>query len=124
MKTQMHLANLKKYMHVERKIQTDLERILVKNKELNSSSLILLCGSVGDGKSHLLAYLKENKPELLEGYQIFNDATESFSPNKNAMETLEEILQDFSDQSIGQSNKKSYFSNQYGSSSQFYNVKP
>ncbi len=45
-------------MHVERKIQTDLERILVKNKELNSSSLILLCGSVGDGKSHLLAYLK------------------------------------------------------------------
>lgn len=69
-------------MHVERKIQTDLERILVKNKELNSSSLILLCGSVGDGKSHLLAYLKENKPELLEGYQIFNDATESFSPNK------------------------------------------
>ncbi|MDQ7241545.1 DNA phosphorothioation-dependent restriction protein DptF [Bacillus pacificus] len=99
-------SQFKKYMHVERKIQTDLERILVKNKELNSSSLILLCGSVGDGKSHLLAYLKENKPELLEGYQIFNDATESFSPNKNAMETLEEILQDFSDQSIGQSNKK------------------
>ncbi|NKW86415.1 DNA phosphorothioation-dependent restriction protein DptF [Bacillus cereus] len=99
-------SQFKKYMHVERKIQTDLERILVKNKELNFSSLILLCGSVGDGKSHLLAYLKENKPELLEGYQIFNDATESFSPNKNAMETLEEILQDFSDQSIGQSNKK------------------
>ncbi|MGN4941827.1 DNA phosphorothioation-dependent restriction protein DptF [Bacillus cereus group sp. MYBK104-1] len=99
-------SQFKKYMHVERKIQTDLERILVKNKELNSSSLILLCGSVGDGKSHLLAYLKENKPESLEGYQIFNDATESFSPNKNAMETLEEILQDFSDQSIGQSNKK------------------
>ncbi|MFK4477831.1 DNA phosphorothioation-dependent restriction protein DptF [Bacillus sp. RC206] len=99
-------SQFKKYMHVERKIQTDLERILIQNKEVDSSSLILLCGSVGDGKSHLLAYLKENKPELLEGYQIFNDATESFSPNKNAMETLEEILQDFSDQSIGQSNKK------------------
>lgn len=99
-------SQFKKYMHVERKIQTDLERILIKNKEVDSSSLILLCGSVGDGKSHLLAYLKENKPELLEGYEIFNDATESFSPNKNAMETLEEILQDFSDQSIGQSNKK------------------
>ncbi|KAA0777843.1 DNA phosphorothioation-dependent restriction protein DptF [Bacillus sp. BB51/4] len=99
-------SQFKKYMHVERKIQTDLERILVKNKELNSSSLILLCGSVGDGKSHLLAYLNENKRELLEGYEIFNDATESFSPNKNAMETLEEILQGFSDQLIGQSNKK------------------
>ncbi|QWG26935.1 DNA phosphorothioation-dependent restriction protein DptF [Bacillus mycoides] len=99
-------SQFKKYMHVERKIQTDLERILIQNKEVDSSSLVLLCGSVGDGKSHLLAYLKENKPELLEGYRIFNDATESFSPNKNAMETLEEILQDFSDQSIGQSNKK------------------
>lgn len=99
-------SHFKKYMHVERKIQSDLERILVKNKELDSASLILLCGSVGDGKSHLLAYLKENKPELLNGYEIFNDATESFSPNKNAMETLEEILRDFSDQEIGKSNKK------------------
>lgn len=99
-------SHFKKYMHVERKIQSDLERILVKNKELDSASLILLCGSVGDGKSHLLAYLKENKPELLSDYEIFNDATESFSPNKNAMETLEEILRDFSDQEIGKSNKK------------------
>ncbi|CEH29398.1 Uncharacterized protein BN1090_A2_01825 [Aneurinibacillus migulanus] len=99
-------SEFKKYMHVERKIQEDLEKILLKNKDHNSPNLILLCGSVGDGKSHLLAYLKKNKPELLNEYQIFNDATESFSPNKNAMETLEEILQDFSDQLLTSSNKK------------------
>lgn len=99
-------SRFKKYMHVERKIQCDLEDILTQNRERKNPNLILLCGSVGDGKSHLLAYIKENKPELLEGYKIFNDATESFSPNKNAMETLEEILSDFSDQLIEKSNAK------------------
>lgn len=99
-------SQFKKYLHVERKIQRDIEEILTKNKNHNSGNLVLLCGSVGDGKSHLLAYLKENKPELLEEYEIFNDATESFSPNKNAMETLEEILRDFSDQNIDSASKK------------------
>ncbi|GED28793.1 hypothetical protein BAG01nite_48950 [Brevibacillus agri] len=99
-------SDFKKYLHVERKIQLDFEWILQKNKGLSKPNLILLCGSVGDGKSHLLAYLKEHKPELLEGYQIFNDATESFSPSKNAMETLAEVLHDFSDQGIGQTPKK------------------
>lgn len=99
-------SEFKKYLHVTRKIQTDLEDILIQNKDLDKANLILLCGSVGDGKSHLLAYLKENKPELINKYQIFNDATESFSPNRNAMETLEGILKDFSDQMVQSSKKK------------------
>ncbi|WP_102345889.1 DNA phosphorothioation-dependent restriction protein DptF [Bacillus sp. Marseille-P3661] len=96
----------KNYLHVDRKIQLDLELILNQNKDRQKGNLILLCGSVGDGKSHLLAYLAEKKPELLASYTIFNDATESFSPNKNAMETLEEVLQDFSDQKIKGSTEK------------------
>lgn len=95
-------STFKDYLHVEREIQKDLEEIL-KGKSQQQGNLILLCGSVGDGKSHLLAYLKEKKPELISHYKIFNDATESFSPHKNAMETLEEILQDFSDQKIDSS---------------------
>ncbi|WP_317450926.1 DNA phosphorothioation-dependent restriction protein DptF [Alkalibacillus aidingensis] len=98
-------SNFKDYLHVDRKIQLDLESILSENAR-NQSNLILLCGNVGDGKSHILAYLKEKKPDLIEEYTIFNDATESFSPNKDAMETLTEILSDFSDQSLGKSNKK------------------
>lgn len=96
----------KKYLHVDRKIQMDLEEILGRNKKETGSNLILLCGSVGDGKSHLLAYLKENKQDLINEYTIYNDATESFSPSKNAMETLEEVLQSFSDQKISSSDEK------------------
>jgi DNA phosphorothioation-dependent restriction protein DptF len=90
----------KDYMHVDRKIQLDLEKILEQNKDRQKGNLILLCGSVGDGKSHLLAYLKKKKPELINKYTIYNDATESFSPSKDAMETLEEVLSSFSDENI------------------------
>ncbi|WLR59117.1 DNA phosphorothioation-dependent restriction protein DptF [Guptibacillus hwajinpoensis] len=99
-------SHFKKYMHVDRKIQKDLEYILEKNKQDDSGKLILLCGSVGDGKSHLLAYLKKHKPELISDYEIHNDATESFSPDKDAMETLAEVLKDFSDQRVESSNKR------------------
>ena len=99
-------SQFKKYLHVDRKIQLDLEKILSNNKDRDEGNLILLCGSVGDGKSHLLANLLKNKPSLINNYTIFNDATESFSPNKNAMETLEEVLKSFSDQHIETSNEK------------------
>ncbi|UYZ24024.1 DNA phosphorothioation-dependent restriction protein DptF [Mesobacillus jeotgali] len=101
-----HFSSFKDYMHVDRKIQLDLEEILERNKGIEKGSLILLCGSVGDGKSHLLAYLKEKKPELISDYKIFNDATESFSPNKNSIETLEEVLSGFSDENLEYSNDK------------------
>jgi DNA phosphorothioation-dependent restriction protein DptF len=101
-----HFSSFKNYMHVDRKIQLDLEEILERNKGGEKGSLILLCGSVGDGKSHLLAYLKEKKPELISDYKIFNDATESFSPNKNSIETLEEVLSGFSDEKLKHSNDK------------------
>lgn len=99
-------SKYKEYLHVQRKVQLDIEDCLRNRQTKSNSSLILLSGSVGDGKSHLLAYLKENKPELLLGYEIYNDATESFSPSKDAMETLDEILRDFSDDRINSSSKK------------------
>lgn len=98
-------SRFKEYMHVKRKIQMDFEQMLENNKD-KPASLILLCGSVGDGKSHLLAYLKEHRHDLMSEYEIYNDATESFSPDKNAMETLEEVLRDFSDKRIEGSSKK------------------
>jgi len=71
----------KDYLHVGRPIISDLEKILIENKNKEQGNLILLCGSVGDGKSHILAYLNKKSPELLRDYEIYNDATESFSPN-------------------------------------------
>ncbi|KHF41550.1 DNA phosphorothioation-dependent restriction protein DptF [Halalkalibacter okhensis] len=99
-------SKFKKYMHVERKIQKDLESILEEQSNKNGPSLVLLCGSVGDGKSHLLSYIKQNKPELIEGYRLYNDATESFNPEKSAIETLSEHLTAFSDDEIESSSDR------------------
>ena len=67
------------------------------------SQLVLLCGSVGDGKSHLLAYLNEEHKELLEGFYIHNDATESHDPNLTELETLDNVLCSFRDENIDNS---------------------
>lgn len=88
-------GGLRKYLHVERAIQKDLENILIDLKQRDNPSLILLCGSVGDGKSHLLAYMKENYPDLLENVLVHNDSTESYEPDKNSLETLEKVLEPF-----------------------------
>lgn len=99
-------SDFKNYLHVKRPIQEAVEAVLAIRKEDKSSNLILLCGSVGDGKSHLLAYLNRERKDLINGYKIYNDATESFSPNKTALETLEEILKNFSDQHFEENEEK------------------
>lgn len=99
-------SGFKEYMHVDRKIQLDLEEVLQNQSQKTEASLILLCGSVGDGKSHLLAYMNKKYPEIMKEYFIHNDATESFSPGKDAMETLEELLNPFSDENIDSANEK------------------
>lgn len=83
-----------KYMHIKRDIEDEL---LLKCKLLNErkSGLILLVGSVGDGKSHLLAYLNNKFPTLFEDIKIYNDATESNNPSSTANQTLESTLEDF-----------------------------
>ncbi|WP_375105967.1 DNA phosphorothioation-dependent restriction protein DptF [Lysinibacillus fusiformis] len=99
-------SGFKKYLHIKRPIQRKIEEILEQRTSKEESNLILLCGSVGDGKSHLLAYLNEEKKEWISQYTVFNDATESFSPSKTALETLEELLQNFSDQKLNESTEK------------------
>ncbi|MET3196033.1 DNA phosphorothioation-dependent restriction protein DptF [Bacillus sp. OAE603] len=90
-----NFGELRNYMHVVRPIQLELEKILKSIKNSSEPQLILLCGSVGDGKSHLLAYLKEKHPELLNDFYIHNDSTESFNPSKDSLETLELVLDQF-----------------------------
>lgn len=80
-----------RYIHVKRDIEDDL---LYECTELSKkeSGLILLVGSVGDGKSHLLAYLKDKYPEIFKDIKVHNDATESDSPSQTATQTLESLL--------------------------------
>lgn len=93
--------SFKVYMHVTRTAEDDLRNILRNVNVSGKKNLILLCGSAGDGKSHLISYLKNSDVEnLLDGYTIYNDATESNSPSKTAIETLNELLDSFKDTNL------------------------
>lgn len=100
------LDAFKSYLHVGRSIQNEIIELLEEASTTNKSQLILLCGSVGDGKSHLLAYINENKKELVTNFKIHNDATESFDPKLTEIDTLVKVLDNFSDNKIDSSNEK------------------
>ena len=94
----------KEYIHVERTAERDLKAILKKVNATGKKTLFMLCGSAGDGKSHLMSYLKNSEPEkLIENYQVYNDATEVSSQCKKPNETLNELLDRFSDEKCDES---------------------
>ena len=90
-------GQFRSYMHVQRSIELEIISLLENVQASNKPTLIMLCGSVGDGKSHLLAYIKENRPELLSNCVVHNDSTESYDPTKTSLETLERVLNEFDD---------------------------
>ncbi|MFR3566665.1 MAG: DNA phosphorothioation-dependent restriction protein DptF [Paraclostridium sordellii] len=99
-------TDFKRYMHVDRNAQTELENIIMKASESEKSQLILVCGSVGDGKSHIISYFKNKYPDIISKFTLHNDATESLEPNKTSMDTLSDLLENFSDENIENSNEK------------------
>ncbi|MBU5310511.1 DNA phosphorothioation-dependent restriction protein DptF [Tissierella carlieri] len=99
-------TDFKIYMHIERDAQKDLQELIVKANESKRAQLILVCGSVGDGKSHIISYFKHKYTDIMNNFTLHNDATESLEPNKTSMDTLNEVLDDFSDEKIKESNKK------------------
>ncbi len=100
------LTQFKNYIHVNRSIQYEFIEELQRVVDEDSSHLVMLCGSVGDGKSHLLAYLKTMHPELYNKFTIHGDATESHFTKKNAEDTLAEVLSSFDDENIDSSFEK------------------
>ena len=75
-------------------MERDLRTLLQNANTKQNKCLILVCGSAGDGKSHLVAYLKFSDPErLLDGYILYNDATESDAPTQSALEKMAEKLE-------------------------------
>lgn len=94
------------YMHVDRPVQDEFVSILKKTFDSNEAELILLCGSVGDGKSHMLSYCKAIYPEMMEKFYVHNDSTASLYTDKPASYTLMKIMGNFTDDKIDQSNSK------------------
>lgn len=99
-------SKFKTYMHVNREVQDELQQIILKAAKENSAQLILVCGSVGDGKSHIISYFKNKYPDVMSNFTLHNDATESLEPNKTSMDTLNDVLDNFSDEKIGTSTEK------------------
>lgn len=95
-------SEFKKYMHIQRPVESELEIIINETYCSKMARLILVCGGVGDGKSHILSYLKSKYSFLNDenNFYLHNDATESFSPRKTSIETLATILKPFSDEGI------------------------
>ena len=100
--------DFKTYMHVERAAEKALKDLLGDVNRQGKKTLILLCGSAGDGKSHLLAHLKYDSERLLDGYRIHNDATESNAQHKTAIDTLNEVLSDFNDENLDKPDGKNF----------------
>ena len=89
---------LKKYLHVTRNTEADFKALMRSISNVNHKQLVLVCGSAGDGKSHLLSYLKFNDPQgILADYRIINDATESDAPRETAIATLANRISAFRD---------------------------
>ena len=116
-------SEFKNYMHVKRNVQDELFNIIEKSSKSNSSKLILVCGGVGDGKSHIISYFKNNYPDIISEFEIHNDATESFEPGKTCIDTLNDVLKDFNDDNILHSNKKLILAINLGALSNFIDSK-
>ena len=100
------LSSFKEYLHIKRDIQDVFMERVEEIANTDSSHLVMLCGNVGDGKSHLLAYLNSKRPDLAEKFDIYNDATESFNQYQESIDNLAEILKSFNDENLNSSNKK------------------
>ena len=113
------LDDFKKYLHIEREVESKLKQIIIQSSGLSSAQLILVCGNVGDGKSHILSYLHNEIPDAINKFQIHNDATESHNPNESSNDTLYRVLYGFKDDNIDQSDAKIILAINLGTLSKF-----
>lgn len=79
----------KRYLHVLRPVETELRDLLVKINGANRKTLVLLCGSAGDGKSHLMSYLRNaDQDHLLDSFKIYKMDIARRSRTKTNIQTL------------------------------------
>lgn len=100
------LSEFKKYLHIERSIQAEFYEATSRAANSDSSHLVMICGSSGDGKSHLIGNLKKDDFNLFKQFNIIPDATESYDQDKNEIETLALKLESFNDKNIYNSTEK------------------
>jgi DNA phosphorothioation-dependent restriction protein DptF len=117
--TSSNLNGFKKYLHIERDVEKKLKNIISKASESDKAQLLLVCGNVGDGKSHILSHLHDELKSIINQFTIHNDATESHNPHESSNETLYKLLQGFKDEKIGTSKDKIILAINLGTLSKF-----
>jgi DNA phosphorothioation-dependent restriction protein DptF len=117
--TYSNLNGFKKYLHIERDVEKKLKNIITKANESEKAQLLLVCGNVGDGKSHILSHLHDELDFLKSRFIIHNDATESHNPHESSNETLYKLLQGFTDENIVTSKDKIILAINLGTLSKF-----
>lgn len=117
--THSNLNEFKKYLHIERDVEKKLKSIIINSSENNKSQLLLVCGNVGDGKSHILSHLHDELKDVVSQFIIHNDATESHNPNESSNETLYKLLEGFKDKKIKESKDKIILAINLGTLSKF-----
>lgn len=94
---------LEKYLHIERPIDKEVCGCL--NEILQEGGgILLLVGSAGDGKSHMISYLR-SKYEYHD-FVFYNDATEGCSPQMSAVGTLKFALRNYRDETFKTTSSK------------------
>lgn len=94
------------YLHIEREVEKTLRKQIVHCANQKKAQLVMVCGNVGDGKSHILSYLNKELKDEMDQFTIHNDATESHNPNETSSDTLYKVLNGFKDKNIENSNSK------------------
>lgn len=117
--THCNLNEFKKYLHIEREVEKKLKTVISNASENNKSQLLLVCGNVGDGKSHILSHLHDDLKDIISQFIIHNDATESHNPNESSNETLYKLLEGFKDEKIKESKDKIILAINLGTLSKF-----
>jgi DNA phosphorothioation-dependent restriction protein DptF len=117
--TYSNLNGFKKYLHIERDVEKKLRAIITNASENNKSQLLLVCGNVGDGKSHILSHLHDELKDVISKFIIHNDATESHNPNESSNETLYKLLEGFKDEKLKESKDKVILAINLGTLSKF-----
>ncbi|MBY8961806.1 DNA phosphorothioation-dependent restriction protein DptF [Flavobacterium sp. D11R37] len=113
------LDDFKNYLHIEREIEKQLKETIVRSSHSDRAQLILVCGNVGDGKSHVLSHLHKSVPEEISKFQIYNDATEAHNPMESSNDTLYRLLADFKDVNLERSKLKVIVAINLGTLSKF-----
>ncbi len=112
---------LKNYLHIERPVEQALKQALLKACQHHRSTLLMVCGNVGDGKSHLISRV-QGLPEYQEcftQFKVHNDATVSFNPDEDCIATLSKLLIPFRDDQLGKHSTKILLAINLGTLSNF-----